>query len=208
MFISFIWLIKRSNYDFNKQIGGRNQYAKVRLLLEPYQEEMKPIFENNVSKDIVPNNMIPSVQEGVLGATGSGGNNGFPIINCKVTFIDGIYSRTDSTEIAFSTAASMAFKKAIENAGTIVLEPIMRLEILTPKEYLGDVLNDLTRRRSEIQSIDDVGNIKMIEGFVPLSEVFGYTTALRSLSQGRASVTLEPCRYSPVPEEIAEKLFF
>jgi len=187
-----------------KQTGGRGQYAKVTLEVAPDPGAMHLKFEDKTRGGVIPRQFMPSVEQGVREAAASGPVWGYPLIDVTVTVLDGAFHEVDSSEVAFLAAASLALNRAAEKAGVALLEPIMHLEVMVPEEYMGDVLADLSNRRTEISEVKRRGNTCFIEGRVPLATMFGYATAVRSLSQGRAGFTMEPCAYAPVPQEVCE----
>ena len=190
-----------------RQTGGRGQYGHVWLKVEPLPRGFGFEFVNQITGGIIPSEFIPAVEKGVREALDTGVLAGYPVVDVKVTLFDGSYHEVDSSELAFKLAAEIAFKEACKRAGMLLLEPIMALEVLIPKEYLGDVLGDLTARRAKIKGVQELaGNAVMIEAEVPLAEVFGYATSLRSLTQGRGSYTMRPSHYEPVPVNIAERI--
>jgi elongation factor G len=190
-----------------RQTGGRGQYGHVWLKVEPLPRGAGFEFVNQITGGVIPSEFIPAVEKGVREAMDAGVLAGYPVVDVRVTLFDGSYHEVDSSELAFKLAAEIAFKEACKQAGMILLEPIMALEVLIPKEYLGDVLGDLTARRAKIKGVQELtGNAVMIEAEVPLAEVFGYATSLRSLTQGRGSYTMRPSHYEPVPVNIAEQI--
>jgi len=190
-----------------RQTGGRGQYGHVWLKVEPLPRGAGFEFVNQITGGVIPSEFIPAVEKGVREAMEAGVLAGYPVVDVRVTLFDGSYHEVDSSELAFKLAAEIAFKEACKQAGMILLEPIMTLEVLIPKEYLGDVLGDLTARRAKIKGVQELtGNAVMIEAEVPLAEVFGYATSLRSLTQGRGSYTMRPSHYEPVPVNIAERI--
>ncbi len=190
-----------------RQTGGRGQYGHVWLKVEPLPRGAGFEFVNQITGGVIPSEFIPAVEKGIREAMDTGVLAGYPVVDVRVTLFDGSYHEVDSSELAFKLAAEIAFKEACKQAGLILLEPIMALEVLIPKEYLGDVLGDLTARRAKIKGVQDLaGNAVMIEAEVPLAEVFGYATSLRSLTQGRGSYTMRPSHYEPVPVNIAERI--
>jgi elongation factor G len=190
-----------------RQTGGRGQYGHVWLKVEPLPRGAGFEFVNQITGGVIPSEFIPAVEKGVREAMEAGVLAGYPVVDVRVTLFDGSYHEVDSSELAFKLAAEIAFKEACKQAGMILLEPIMVLEVLIPKEYLGDVLGDLTARRAKIKGVQELtGNAVMIEAEVPLAEVFGYATSLRSLTQGRGSYTMRPSHYEPVPVNIAERI--
>lgn len=191
---------------FEKQIGGKSHFAQVTLRVEPVKNTKGIRVENRISAKDFPKEFVQAIEESVLEAARGGHELGYPIIDIQIILLDGAFHPTDSSEIAFNAAASIAFSKAMDNAGIVLLEPIMRFEIRVPLEYLGEVLGDLHGRRAKIENIDMNRIPRVIRGFVPIGEMFGYSTTLRSLSQGRASMSLEPYNYQPVPEGMAKQI--
>jgi elongation factor G len=190
-----------------RQTGGRGQYGHVWLRVEPLPPGAGFEFVNQITGGVIPSEFIPAVEAGVREAMETGVLAGYPVVDVRVVLFDGSYHEVDSSELAFKLAAQIAFKEACKQAGMILLEPIMALEVLIPREYLGDVLGDLTARRAKIRGVQELtGNAVMIEAEVPLAEVFGYATALRSLTQGRGSYTMRPSHYEPVPANLAERI--
>jgi len=191
---------------FIKQTGGRGQYGHCFLRIEPLERGKGVVFENEVVGGSIPREYIPAVEDGVIDACTNGVLAGYPVTDVKAVVTDGSYHDVDSSEIAFKMAGIFAFKEAFKRAKPILLEPIMSVEVLVPEEYMGDVIGDLNSRRCVIQELSNRGHLKSINGLVPLSEMFGYATAVRSLSQGRATYTMEPHTYQEVPKMIAEKI--
>ncbi len=195
---------------FIKQTGGRGQYGVVELRVEPYEpkpEDEHVIFVNEIRGGAISQQYIPAVKEGVISAAKSGVLIGFPMINVKVTLLDGKEHQEDSSEIAFENAGSLAFREAAAKARPILLEPLMNLQVSTPEEFFGAVTGDMTSRRAIILKTEQHGDMHTIEASVPLSEMFGYATTLRSLTQGRANPTnFSPCGYQLVPEEVGKKI--
>ncbi len=186
---------------FIRQTGGRGQYGHVVLSVKPLTEPCPDpiLFENKIKQAAIPREYIPAVEKGVREAAENGVIAGYPAISIHVQLLDGSYHEVDSNELAFSIAGSMAFQEAVKKATPILLEPIMKLEVVCPEEFLGDVLGDLNARRSAIQDMSARGGAKVITAHVPLSEMFGYTTRVRSLTQGRAVPNMEPLKYAQVP---------
>jgi len=189
-----------------KQTGGRGQYGHVWLTVEPLPKGTGFQFENNIVGGVVPREFIPAVEKGVKEALDSGVQAGYQVVDVKVGLFDGSYHDVDSSEIAFKIAASMAFKDACRKAGPILLEPIMKAEVAVPDANMGDVIGDLNSRRGKIMQMNPQATIQLIDAEVPLAEMFGYATQLRSLSQGRATYTMEFSHYEPVPTNIANEL--
>jgi len=194
---------------FIRQTGGRGQYGVVVLRVEPFtpQRAGEPVaFEDATKGGVIPREYIPAVEQGVRDAAGSGPLAGYPVSNIKVTLLDGKHHPVDSSDIAFQQAAVLAFDQAVRKADPVFLEPIMALRVATPEEYLGAITGDLNARRAEIKDMEQRGGYRVILAEVPLAELFGYSTQLRSLSQGRATCTVEPHRYAPVPAQLSQKV--
>ncbi len=192
-----------------RQTGGRGQYAVVKLRVEPFEPapgEESLRLENQLPPNAIRHVFVPAIEQGVRDAARSGALGGYPLINVKVTFLDGEEHPEDSSELAFESAASIAFQRAVEQAGPILLEPIMKLEVVTPEEYYGSINGDLMARRATITATTVRGNNHVITAEVPLSTMFGYATQVRSLSQGRASYSMAPCRYERMPDDLARKV--
>ena len=189
---------------FIKQSGGRGQYGHVWLRVEPQQPGAGFEFVDAIKGGAVPREFIPAVEKGIEGTLPSGVLAGFPIVDIKVTLFDGSYHDVDSNENAFKMAGSMALKEGLRRANPVLLEPMMAVEVETPEDFMGNVMGDLSSRRGIVQGMDDVAGIKVIRAEVPLSEMFGYSTTLRSLSQGRATYTMEFKHYTETPKQIAD----
>ena len=183
-----------------RQTGGHGQYADVWIEMEPLERGSGVQFENRIRGGDIPGEYIPAVESGVRDALNTGPLSGYPVVDVKVSLVDGSYHDVDSSKMAFQIAGSMAAKSAVRKSHPIVLEPVMRLEVVTPGEFLGEILGDLGRRRAGIKNIEGQGDIQMVQAHLPLGESFGYATALRSLSQGRASYTMEFESYEEAPE--------
>ena len=192
---------------FVKQSGGRGQYGHVWLKVEPNVTGKGFEFVDAIKGGSVPREYIPAVQKGVVDTIPSGVLAGFPVVDVKVTLIDGSFHEVDSNENAFKMAGSMAFKEGMRRASPALLEPIMDVEVETPEDYMGNVVGDLNSRRGVIMAMDDIaGGGKTVRAEVPLSDMFGYSTTLRSLSQGRATYTMEFKHYSEAPRNVAEAI--
>ena len=192
---------------FVKQTGGRGQYGHVVISLEPAEPGTGIAFENKIVGGAIPKEYIPAVEKGVREAADAGVVAGYPLTDVKVTLLDGSYHEVDSSEMAFKMAGSLAFREAVRQARPVLLEPIMKVEVTVPEEYLGEVLGQLSARRADIQGIEArPGNVRAVRAMVPLSEMFGYATALRSATQGRGVFTMEFDHYEPVPETLAEAI--
>jgi elongation factor G len=190
---------------FIKQTGGKGQYGHVWLKLEPSEAGKGYEFVDAIKGGVVPREYIPAVGKGVAEALTAGVLAGYPVVDVKVTLFDGSYHEVDSSENAFRMAGILAFKEGMRKATPILLEPIMAVEVETPEEKMGDVMGDLSSRRGMIQGMEDLlGGGKIIRAEVPLSEMFGYSTTLRSLTQGRATYTMEFKHYSEAPKNVAE----
>ena len=187
---------------YAKQSGGRGQYGHCKVHFEPMDANGEELFkfESTVVGGSIPKEYIPAVGEGIEEAAQSGILGGFPVLGVKATVYDGSYHDVDSSEMAFHIAGSMAFKEAMQKAGAILLEPIMRVEVTMPEEYMGDVIGDINSRRGRIEGMDDIASGKMVRAFVPLSEMFGYSTDLRSRTQGRGNYSMFFEKYEPVPK--------
>ncbi|WMJ76626.1 MULTISPECIES: elongation factor G [unclassified Sedimentibacter] len=191
---------------YARQSGGKGQYGHVKITMEPQEPGQGITFVNAITGGVIPREYIPAVEAGVRGAAENGILAGYPAIDFKVTLYDGSYHEVDSSEMAFKIAGSMAFKQAMEKAKPVLLEPYMKVEITTPEEYLGDVMGDANSRRGRIEGFTDRNGVKVVDAFVPLSEMFGYATTLRSMTQGRASYSMEFDHYEKVPNSVAEKI--
>jgi elongation factor G len=174
-----------------RQTGGHGQYGHVWIEVEPLEKGAGIQFENRIRGGAIPQEFIPGVEEGAREALNVGPISGYPVVDVKVTLVDGSYHQVDSSKMAFVIAGSMAAKSAVQKARPILLEPVMSLEVITPGDYLGEVLGDLGRRRATIRNIEGQGDIQVVRANVPLGESFGYASAIRSLTQGRASYSLE-----------------
>ena len=191
---------------FIRQTGGRGQYGHVKIKAEPLPRGGGFEFVNAIVGGVIPKDFIPAVQKGIEEAMQSGPLIGFPVVDLKVTLYDGSHHEVDSSEMAFKIAASMALKEAVKKGQPAILEPIMKVEVVTPEEYLGDVIGDLNARRGQILGMEPRGNAQVVRAYVPLAEMFGYATDLRSKTQGRASFVMFFDHYAEVPKQIQEKL--
>jgi elongation factor G len=189
---------------FIRQSGGRGQYGHVYLEISPREPGSGNEFVNKIFGGAIPKEFIPACEDGVMQALNKGVIAGYPLVDISVTLYDGSYHDVDSSEMAFQIASSMALQESVKQADPVILEPIMKVEVTTPEEFLGDVLGDLNSKRANIGSVSDRGNAKIIPAEVPLGEMFGYATALRSITQGRASYTMEFLKYQVVPRNIAD----
>jgi elongation factor G len=191
---------------FVRQSGGRGQYGHVWIRIEPLEAGKGYEFDNAVVGGVVPKEYIPAVDKGVREQMQNGVIAGYPVVDCKVTLYDGSYHDVDSSEIAFKIAGSMAFREGAAKAKPVLLEPMMKVEVVTPEEYMGDVNGDLNRRRGILQGLEDAPAGKIVRAEVPLAEMFGYATQLRSMSQGRATYTMEFAHYAEVPASVADSI--
>ena len=188
-----------------RQSGGRGQYGHVKIKIEPNPEKGYE-FVNNIVGGAIPKEYIPAVDSGIQGAMLSGVLAGYNVVDVKVTLYDGSFHEVDSSEMAFKIAGSMAFKSAMRKASPVILEPIMKVAVTVPDEYLGDIMGDLSSRRGAIQGMEQMPGAQRINAMVPLSEMFGYATDMRSRTQGRGQYSMEPSHYAEVPKSISEKI--
>ncbi|HXH22691.1 MAG TPA: elongation factor G [Dehalococcoidia bacterium] len=191
---------------FVRQTGGRGQYGVIWLEVEPRERGAGFLFENKIVGGAVPKEYLPAVEAGVKDALESGPLGGYPVVDVKVAAVDGSYHPVDSSEMAFRMAAIDGMRKAMEMADPVLLEPIMKVEVRTPEQFFGEVLGDINSRRGHVQEVESFGSLQIIRALIPLAETFGYTTDLRSLTQGRATQTMEFDHYEVVPPQVAEKL--
>ena len=191
---------------FVRQSGGKGQYGDVKITVEPNETGKGYEFINKIVGGVIPKEFIPAVDEGIQGAMLNGPLSGHPVVDVKVTLFDGSFHEVDSSEMAFKIAGSMAFKEAASKADPVLLEPIMKVTIIVPEEYMGDVMGDLNGRRGQITGMETHGGATNIDAFVPLSEMFGYATNLRGRSQGRGQFSMQPSHYTEVPKSLAEKI--
>ena len=191
---------------YKRQSGGSGQYGHVKIIVEPNETGKGYEFINSITGGTVPKEYIPAVDAGIQGALQAGVLAGYPVVDVKVTLYDGSYHEVDSSEMAFKIAGSMAFKEACRIADPVLLEPIMKVTVIVPEDYMGDVIGDLNSRRGEIQGFEDRSGLKQINARVPLGDMFGYATDLRSKTQGRGQYVMEPDGYKEVPKSIAEKI--
>ncbi|MGB4007576.1 MAG: EF-Tu/IF-2/RF-3 family GTPase, partial [Bacillota bacterium] len=191
---------------FVRQTGGRGQYGHVVLELEPGAQGSGIVFENKVVGGAIPKDFIPAVEAGIMEAAGNGVLAGYPVVDVAVALVDGSYHEVDSSELSFKIAGSLAFKEAMERAKPVLLEPIMKVEVETPELYVGDIMADLGARRGKVTALENVGQNQVIRAQVPLAEMFGYATTMRSLSQGRANHTMHFLRYEQVPDNLAAEI--
>jgi elongation factor G len=201
-------ITKTIEYDYThkKQSGGSGQFARVKIRFEPLPPGSGYQFENEVVGGTVPKEYIPGVVKGLASAKDNGVMIGFPMIDFKATLYDGAYHDVDSSALAFEIAARACFREAVQKAGPVLLEPIMRVEVVTPEDYMGDVIGDLNSRRGQITGMDQRGNARVVDGTVPLANMFGYVNTLRSMSQGRAQFTMHFDHYAQVPQAVADEV--
>jgi elongation factor G len=196
----------QQEHKFVRQTGGRGQYGHVRIRVGPLPPGGGFEFEDAIKGGTIPREYIPAVEKGIKGALESGVLAGYPVVDVKVTLYDGSYHEVDSSEMAFKIAGSIAFKEACQKASPILLEPIMDVEVVTPEEFMGDVIGNLSSRRGKVLGMEGRGTAQVIEARVPLKEMFGYATDLRSMTQGRATYTMQFSRYEAAPQTIAEEI--
>ena len=199
---------KRIEQDntYKKQTGGKGQYAKVTIVVEPNESGKGFEFINDTVGGTVPKEFIPGVEKGLEGALTRGIRAGFPVVDVKVSLTDGDYHEVDSDARTFEICASQAFKEAAKNAAPIILEPVMKVEVVTPDTYMGDVIGDLNGRRGQVQGMFERAGMQVINANVPLAEMFGYANSIRSRTKGQASYTMEFGHYEAVPNAIAEQI--
>jgi len=194
------------DYIHRKQTGGSGQFARVKIRFEPLPPGSGFVFENSVVGGTVPKEYVPGVEKGLKGAAENGIIAGFPLIDIKAELFDGAYHEVDSSALAFEIAARAAFKDGVVKAAPRLLEPIMRVEVVTPDDYMGDVIGDLNSRRGHVNGMDSRGNARVINAMVPLANMFGYVNTLRSMSQGRAQYTMHFDHYEQVPQAVADEV--
>jgi elongation factor G len=200
--------VQKVDYTHKKQTGGSGQFGRVIINVEPTGGEGDGgyEFENKITGGRIPREYIPSVDTGCQDAMEFGVLAGYPMVDVKVTLTDGAYHDVDSSELAFKIAGSMAFKDAARRAGPALLEPMMAVEVITPEEFMGDVIGDINSRRGQVQAMDERAGARVVEATVPLSEMFGYVGDLRSRTQGRASYSMQFDSYAQVPNSVAEEI--
>lgn len=199
--------VEKIDHKYAKQSGGRGQYGHVVFAMEPGERGSGIVFENKIVGGTVPKEYIPAIEKGVRETSESGVLAGYPVVDLKVTLLDGSYHEVDSNEMAFKMASSMAFKEGVQKGGAVLLEPIMKVEVVVPEEYLGDVIGQLNSRRGMIQGMEiRPGNAQAVNAMVPLGEMFGYATELRSATQGRGVFSMEFDHYAPVSESVAQEI--
>jgi Translation elongation factors (GTPases) len=199
--------VEEVNYKYVKQTGGHGQYGHVVISLEPGERGSGVVFVNKVIGGSIPREYIPAVEKGIKEVSESGVMAGYPVVDIKVTLFDGSYHEVDSNEMAFKMAATFAFKEGVRKGGPVLLEPIMKVEAVAPEEFLGDIIGGLNARRATIRGMEmRPGNAQAINATVPLGEMFGYATELRSTTQGRGVFSMEFDHYAPVPESVAHEI--
>ncbi|PJE57937.1 MAG: elongation factor G, partial [Candidatus Portnoybacteria bacterium CG10_big_fil_rev_8_21_14_0_10_36_7] len=193
-----------------RQTGGHGQYGHVRLRVKPLESGKGLEFVNDVKGGAIPQEFIPAIEKGVKEAVDKGVLAGYPLVDLEVSIYDGSYHDVDSSEMAFKIAGSMAVQAAVRRANLVLLEPIMKLQVIVPEQFMGDVIGDISAKRGQIENVDERGQgtskVKVIDSMVPLSEMFGYATSLRSMSQGRALFTMEFSHYQDAPQNIVEQV--
>jgi len=194
------------DYTHKKQTGGSGQYARIKVRFEPLPAGSGFVFENETVGGVVPKEFVPGVQKGLKSSVDTGVLAGFPVIDFKAALIDGAYHDVDSSVLAFEIAARAAFKEGLPKCGPKLLEPVMRVEVVTPEDYMGDVIGDLNSRRGQVTGMDQRGNARVIQAMVPLANMFGYVNTLRSMSQGRAQYTMHFDHYEQVPQAVADEV--
>jgi len=199
--------VDKVNYKYAKQTGGHGQYGHVVISMEPGERGSGVVFENNIVGGTIPREYIPAIEKGIKEASESGVLAGYPVVDLKVNLFDGSFHEVDSNEMAFKMAATFAFKEGVQRGAPVLLEPIMKVEVVAPEEYLGDVMGQLNSRRGMIQGMEmRPGNAQAVNAMVPLAEMFGYATELRSATQGRGVFSMEFDHYSPVNEAVAQEI--
>ncbi|MBD3840221.1 MAG: elongation factor G, partial [Epsilonproteobacteria bacterium] len=193
-------------YKYAKQSGGRGQYGHVYIKLEPMDQGGGYKFIDAIKGGVIPKEYIPAVDKGIQEALSGGILAGYPVVDVQVTLYDGSYHEVDSSEMAFKIAGSMAVKEAARKAGLTLLEPIMKVEVEVPEDYMGDVIGDINKRRGQMNSMDDRLGVKLLTAMIPLAEMFGYSTDLRSMSQGRGTYSMVFDHYADVPKNVSDEV--
>jgi elongation factor G len=193
-------------YKYAKQSGGRGQFGHVFLRIEPQEPGAGYLFVDEIKGGVIPKEFIGPVDKGIQEALGRGIQAGYPVEDVKVTLYDGSYHDVDSSEMAFKLAGSMGFREGAKMANPVILEPLMKVEVEVPEDYMGDVIGDVSKRRGQVNGMDDRAGNKIVNAFVPLSEMFGYSTDLRSMTQGRATYSMEFDHYEEVPANVAKEI--
>jgi elongation factor G len=189
-----------------KQTGGHGQYGHVKIRLYPREPGSGFEFKNSIVGGVIPKEYIPKIEEGIVEAMGNGPIAGYQVVDCGVELIDGSYHEVDSSDMAFKIAASMAFREASKKASPVLLEPIFKVEVTVPEDYMGDVIGDISQRRGRIEGTDMLNGAAIVRGYVPLSEMFGYATDLRSKTQGRGVYVMQMDHFDRLPENLIEKI--
>ena len=192
------------DHKYARQSGGKGQYGHVKIIMEPNEPGKGYEFINKVVGGAIPKEYIPAIDDGIKSASQTGILAGYNVVDFKVTLYDGSYHEVDSSEMAFKIAASMAFKEAMRKADPVLTEPIMKVVVVTPDDYMGDVIGSLNSRRGLIQSMEPVAGAQQITAMVPLAEMFGYATTLRSSTQGRGNYSMEPDHFAEVPKSVQD----
>ena len=199
--------VEKVDHKYVKQTGGRGQYGHVTISLEPGERGSGVIFENKIVGGSIPKEYIPAVEKGIMESADSGVLAGYPVVDLKVTLFDGSYHEVDSSEMAFKVAASMAFKDGVQKGGPVLLEPMMKVEVVVPEDYLGDIIGQINSRRGNVLGMEmRPGNAQAVRAMVPLAEMFGYATELRSATQGRGVFSMEFDHYQPVAESVMQEM--
>ncbi|MEZ4255301.1 MAG: elongation factor G, partial [Polyangiales bacterium] len=196
----------KAECKYAKQSGGRGQFGHVRIEVGPSEKGAGFVFENAIVGGVIPKEFIPPVEKGIRDAMSRGVLAGYPVVDVKVSLYDGSYHDVDSSQAAFEIAGSMAFQDGAKKAGLVLLEPVMDVEVRTPEDFMGDVIGDINSRRGQIRGMGDMGNVKVVSADVPLANMFGYSTDLRSKTQGRATYAMNFKEYQPVPNSIADEV--
>jgi elongation factor G len=207
--VSYRETIRRAaegNGRFVRQTGGKGQYGHVILRLEPLEKGSGVEFADKTVGGVIPREYMRAIDHGIRAALETGVYAGYPMVDVRATVFDGSYHEVDSSEMAFKIAASMAVKDAVDRADPAILEPMMRVEVTMPEQFMGDVIGDLNSRRGQVEGMDSRGSTQVVRAFVPLAEMFGYATDLRSMTQGRASYSMELSHYAEVPGNLAAEL--
>jgi elongation factor G len=202
-------ITRRTDFDYThkKQTGGSGQFARVKIVFQPQEDKAKGNeFVSSIVGGSVPREYIPGVEKGLMSAMETGVLVGFPVINVHAQLVDGAYHDVDSSVMAFEIAARAAFREGMEKAGPSLLEPIMKVEVVTPEEYMGDIIGDLNSRRGQVAGMDSRGNARVVDAMVPLANMFGYVNTLRSMSQGRAQYSMQFDHYDQVPQAVADEV--
>ena len=193
-------------YKYAKQSGGRGQFGHVYLKIEPQEPGVGYEFKDEIKGGVIPKEYIPAVDKGIQEAMGRGIQAGYPVVDVKVTLYDGSYHEVDSSEMAFKLAGSMGFREGARSANPVILEPLMKVEVEVPEEFMGDVIGDISKRRGQVNGMNERSGNKIVDAFVPLAEMFGYSTDLRSMTQGRATYSMEFDHYEEVPSNVAKEI--